>query len=119
MSIFNFFKISFISRTKVEEVGNAVLYEETYNLAPSLPSDANIINIGYQNLLPSNNLISVREASKIYGLKEKEIRELCRNNEIEAIKVGRNWLISRDSLEKYVDSIDGLIDESTFLSRKH
>ena len=47
-------------------------------------------------------LISVTEASQLSGLTTSHIRFLIRNDEIEGVKVGRNWLTTEKAIRDYL-----------------
>lgn len=44
---------------------------------------------------------TIKEASKTLKVSEQRVRTLCRDGELEAEKVGTNWLIDRESLSEY------------------
>ncbi len=50
----------------------------------------------------TSKLISVSEASRMSGLTTGFIRRLLRQGEIEGIKIGRNWLTTREAIRDYL-----------------
>ena len=48
------------------------------------------------------DLISVTEASQLSGFTPDHIRKLIRKREIDGIKIGRNWLTTREAIRKYL-----------------
>lgn len=47
-----------------------------------------------------SDLISVSEAAKALGLGERQVRNLCEDAILPAVKVGRGWIIKRSDLAK-------------------
>lgn len=47
-------------------------------------------------------LISVTEASEFSGLTTSFIRRLLREQRIKGVKVGRNWLTTKEALQDYL-----------------
>jgi excisionase family DNA binding protein len=47
-------------------------------------------------------LISVTEASQISGLTPSFIARLLRRGEIDGVKVGRNWLTTKEAIREYL-----------------
>ncbi len=47
-------------------------------------------------------LISVSEASRISGLTTGFIRRMLRTGEIDGVKIGRNWLTTREAIQDYL-----------------
>jgi excisionase family DNA binding protein len=47
-------------------------------------------------------LISVTEASRISGLTTSFIRRLLREGKIDGVKIGRNWLTSKEAIREYL-----------------
>ncbi|HYF29057.1 MAG TPA: helix-turn-helix domain-containing protein, partial [Candidatus Paceibacterota bacterium] len=52
------------------------------------------------SLLP-DNLISTKEASEFSGYHSDYLARMCRAGKIEGRQVGRTWLVSRESVEKF------------------
>jgi excisionase family DNA binding protein len=50
----------------------------------------------------TSKLISVTEASRISGFTPVFIRLLIRRGEIEGVKIGRNWLTTREAVDVYL-----------------
>jgi excisionase family DNA binding protein len=48
------------------------------------------------------NFISSSEASRTFGVSTAYITKLARAKLIKALKIGRNWIIERDSLQTYL-----------------
>jgi len=50
----------------------------------------------------SNNLISTKEASEISGYSSGHLARLARLKEVRGTRVGRTWLVERESLERFM-----------------
>lgn len=50
----------------------------------------------------TSDLISLKEASEFSGLTPGHIRKLVREGEIEGVKIGRNWLTTKEALQDYL-----------------
>ena len=48
------------------------------------------------------DLISVTEAAKLSGFTTGFIRQLLIRREIDGVKIGRNWLTTREAIEEYL-----------------
>jgi excisionase family DNA binding protein len=53
---------------------------------------------------PSDELISLSEAAKRYGLSRTYLRTIARSGRLKAKKVGRDWLTTPVDLEAYIES---------------
>jgi excisionase family DNA binding protein len=53
--------------------------------------------------LPSDELITLREAAELSGLSHSHLRLLVRNGEIWGKKMGRDWFTTAQSIENYLD----------------
>ncbi len=49
-----------------------------------------------------STLISVSEASKLSGLTTSYIRRLLRDDRIEGVKIGQNWLTTEEAIREYL-----------------
>lgn len=49
-----------------------------------------------------NNLISLNEASTISGLSIVHLRHLVSEGKLWGKKIGRNWVTSKEAIEKYI-----------------
>lgn len=49
-----------------------------------------------------NNLISLAEYAEMHGVKQATIRQKVLRGKLEACKIGRNWVIDKDT--PYVDN---------------
>jgi excisionase family DNA binding protein len=47
-------------------------------------------------------LISLSEASEFSGLSSDHLRRLAEQNKLKALKIGRNWITSREAIEDYL-----------------
>lgn len=47
-------------------------------------------------------MYTTEEASEILKVKSKTIRSYINNKKLEAVKVGRKWLISESNLDKFL-----------------
>lgn len=45
--------------------------------------------------------VDPREAAEILGISEPTVCRLCRSGEIKAVKIGRQWRVSREWLMQY------------------
>ncbi|MGI6327651.1 MAG: helix-turn-helix domain-containing protein [Dethiobacteria bacterium] len=48
---------------------------------------------------------SIVEAAKVLGIGRNSMLRLAKNPEFPAVQVGRKWIISKNSLHKWVDGI--------------
>jgi excisionase family DNA binding protein len=46
--------------------------------------------------------VTTQEAERLSGYKLRWIRQLAQEGKLEAIKVGRTWLVNKDNLQAYV-----------------
>lgn len=51
-----------------------------------------------------DELISLKEAAKLSGLSYSHIRYLARNGELNARKLGRDWVTTEQAVKKYIAS---------------
>jgi excisionase family DNA binding protein len=63
--------------------------------------------------------VSVEEASKITGYATTYIRQLLRENKIEASKKGTMWWIDLESLKEYKSKMDTLGNDRFFQWREN
>lgn len=56
-------------------------------------------------------LISVKEASRMLGLKPWTVRDLCVSGELRAGKPAKEWRISPDSVREYAERITTKVPE--------
>lgn len=49
-----------------------------------------------------HDLISLQEASEYSGFSTGHLRHLLRNQELDGLKIGRNWLTTKTALDKYL-----------------
>ncbi len=59
-----------------------------------------------KNLPPSGTYITSREAAEMLGVEHESrwVAQLCRSGKLDCRKVGRDWLVSRQSMEEYTRS---------------
>lgn len=50
------------------------------------------------------NFISSTEAAQTYGVSSTYITKLARSGVIQALKIGRNWIIEKNSLLSYLNT---------------
>lgn len=50
----------------------------------------------------TSQLISSTEASKLSGMTTGFIRRLLRRGDLDGIKIGRNWLTTREAIDQYL-----------------
>lgn len=56
------------------------------------------------NSMPcSSPMLTIHDVAERLNVDERTIRELIRKNELRAIKVGKEWRISEQDLDGYVD----------------
>jgi excisionase family DNA binding protein len=53
---------------------------------------------GYRNMLPGAGLVSLSEAAKRTGRHPEVLRRWCMDGRLPAVRVGRTWAISHESL---------------------
>ena len=53
---------------------------------------------------PNQNLISLTEASKRYGLTATYLRQLAIKGRLKARKIGRNWVTTPADVEEYINT---------------
>lgn len=46
--------------------------------------------------------MTVKQASEYSGIGQNRLRELCKNGDVKAIKVGTKYLIPTELLERYI-----------------
>ena len=51
----------------------------------------------------SNAVMSIKEAAEYLGICEATVRELVRTADFPAMKLGKNWRISRKGLEEWIE----------------
>jgi DNA (cytosine-5)-methyltransferase 1 len=52
--------------------------------------------------------VTTEEAAEILGYSPKYIRRMLRNGKLPAEKVGRLWLIHRDTVREYQEAVKGM-----------
>ena len=68
-------------------------------MLPAVISKSNKYTI---NSMPDlKDYITAQEAAKVLGYHVISVRQMPRANKITGLKVGRTWLVSKDSLKKY------------------
>jgi excisionase family DNA binding protein len=50
----------------------------------------------------SGDYITTKEAAELLGLHVKYIPSLIKNNTLEGIRFGRDWLVSRSAVDEYI-----------------
>ena len=50
----------------------------------------------------TSKLISLSEASNISGLSASHLRKLVREGQIKGVKLGRNWLTTKEAVREYL-----------------
>lgn len=51
----------------------------------------------------AKEFISLTEASQISGLTSSFIRRLVSRGDIEGVKIGRNWVTTREAIQEYLN----------------
>ena len=51
-------------------------------------------------------VFSVKETAEILKTTQQQIRKMIQNQEIAAVKVGREWRITADGLQAFLDSAE-------------
>jgi excisionase family DNA binding protein len=95
------FRITPKSRQLVAQAGNYGLYESVFTITRETSGKGNAV-VTHPHLLPSSSYVSINEAHDLTDISKKELRKLCQEGELKAKKVGKNWLILRESLEGYL-----------------
>ncbi len=57
-----------------------------------------------QSFNSNNGLISLNEASRLYGFSHGYLKILIHRGKLEAFKKGRNWFTTKECLDKYLNS---------------
>jgi len=104
-----FVKVFPKSENIIAKIGNIVLKERTWGieLAPDKDYSAKKLRISQSDLLSPHSIsdfITIKEAIEETNFSYSKIRSLATNDTIDAIKIGRKWLILRDSLRRYIKS---------------
>lgn len=99
-------------RRVIATVGDLALVETTFAISPAMVGEPDRLHITRKNLLLTrknllppetfSDYITIRTASQISGMRPWKIRKLARQGEIEAMKLGRRWLIVKSSLLEYM-----------------
>jgi excisionase family DNA binding protein len=92
-------------RRIVAQTEHVVLEELVFSVDEARKDAANLLSVRHRSLLPSNRhseYITVLDAHRETGIKERELRRLAHQGKLDAIKVGRTWLILRVSLHDFV-----------------
>lgn len=53
------------------------------------------------------NYVSLHEAAKLTNYSQDYISLLCRQKKIKGIKIGRNWVTTREWVHDYIDNTNG------------
>lgn len=62
--------------------------------------------IGDETMSNEVKVFSVKETSEILKTSQQQIRKMIQNQEIAAVKVGREWRITADGLQAFLDSAE-------------
>lgn len=52
----------------------------------------------------ASNLISLADAAEFSGLSQGHIRLLAKQKKVWAIKIGRNWVTTKEAIQAYLDT---------------
>ncbi len=52
----------------------------------------------------AKRLVSLAEAAEISGLSQGHLRLLAKQEKIWAVKIGRNWVTTREAVQEYLDT---------------
>ncbi len=63
-------------------------------------------------------IMTIAEVAKYLGLHELTVRRLAREGELPALKLGRQWRVKRDLLEKWIEkrslsNVGEVVEEET------
>ncbi len=58
---------------------------------------------GVTSMPSSAPLMTIHDVATQLNVDERTVRELIRKNELRAIKVGKEWRVTQDDLDSYVD----------------
>lgn len=53
-------------------------------------------------MLDDVNLLSAKDVAKLLKVSEQHIRSLIRKNELQAIRLGKQWVVQKESFDKYI-----------------
>jgi len=56
-----------------------------------------------QAYLPSHQLISLAEAARLAPYTQEYLNLLCRNGKLQAVKIARNWLTTREAVFSFLE----------------
>lgn len=62
------------------------------------------------------SILTIAEVAEYLGLHELTVRRLAREGQLPALKLGRQWRVKKDLLEKWIENrslenVDGLSEE--------
>ena len=72
----------------------------------ALSSRCSHTNIGREEVL--SEVITTAEAARLLGYTPQHVRRLVRDGRLEGTKIGRDWVILRDSISAYLAARDNL-----------
>lgn len=59
--------------------------------------------MGLSSMPFANPMLTIHDVAAKLNVDERTVRELIRKNELRAIKVGKEWRVTEDDLDSYVD----------------
>ena len=59
------------------------------------------MSINNRKKIEDNRYITLREAAQIYGCTQKHMNLVARRGKLKAIKMGRNWVTTKEWLDEY------------------
>lgn len=62
-------------------------------------------------MIAMEELLTIEEVARILRISEYTAREMCKRQEINARKIGRNWKVKQEDLRKYIDAVYGKPEE--------
>lgn len=99
------FKISFISKNQISEHGDIGVFENIFRIEKTTSKNDRMAYVTYQPLLTDGDeteYIDINDAAELTGLGIRKLKDLCEKGKLEYLIKGKNWLIQKESLEKYI-----------------
>jgi excisionase family DNA binding protein len=63
--------------------------------------------VSHSMAMLTQKVLTTKEASEILGISMQRVRDLIHDDQIEAEKIGRDWIIKTEDLEKFQENRRG------------
>ena len=110
------FGISLVERQQTAEIGDFGFFTTRFRIFKTqepVSKKVNSARVAYRNLLPAKSsaraaspYVGIREAAKLTGIIESEVRDLCERGIVTSRKIGKKRVrveVERESLLRYVN----------------